>query len=165
MELIVAIARNGVIGKNNTIPWHVPEDLIRFKHMTMGNIIVMGRKTFESFPNGPLKNRMHVVLTRKPIQSTIPNVVFISVDKLRETVEPYKHTKKIFVIGGKEIYDLLFDYCDIFHITLVDTYPEGNIVFSHNVDYFIENYMLGYSSEWFLSKTSVLYKYYTFYKK
>jgi dihydrofolate reductase len=165
MELIVAIAKNGVIGIDNTIPWHIPEDLIRFKHMTMNNVIVMGRTTYESLPKGPLKDRIHIVLTRTPAPSTIPNVFFITADKLRETLEPYKHSKKIFVIGGREIYDLLFDYCDTFHITLVDTCPKGNVVFSYDIDYFMENFLLGYSSTWFLSKTSTLYKYYTFYRK
>jgi dihydrofolate reductase len=131
----------------------------------MGNIIIMGRMTFESLPDGPLKDRLHIVLTRTPVVSSFANVIFIDADKLRETLEPYKTTKKIFVIGGREIYDLLFDYCDIFHITVVDMEPEGDVAFSYDLDYLLKHYMTLYSSEWFVSKKGVSYKYFTFYRK
>ena len=65
MYLIVAFNKQNVIGFNNTIPWYIPEDLQNFKRLTNNHIIVMGRKTFESFPNGPLKNRIHVVITNQ----------------------------------------------------------------------------------------------------
>lgn len=165
MELIVAFAKNGIIGNDGNIPWEVPEDLIRFRHMTRGNVIVMGRKTFESFPNGPLKDRIHIVLTRTPEISSIPNVFFTNTDNLREILEPYKATKKIFVIGGKDIYDLLIHYCEAIHITLVDMEPAGDTVFSYDIDYFVKNYILFYSSNLFESKKDgVSYKYFTFYK-
>ena len=171
MELIVAFAKNNIIGNNDKIPWHIPEDLIRFRHMTQNNVIVMGRKTFESFPNGPLKDRIHIVLTRTPTSpttttTTYPNVFFVNTENLREAIEPYKDSKKIFVIGGREIYDLLIDYCDIIHITLVDLEPEGDVVFSYTLDYFVKNYSLFYESERFVSKKDGMkYKYFTFYKK
>ena len=63
-ELIVAMSKNGVIGNNNKLPWYIPEDLVNFSELTKGHIIIMGRKTFESLPNGPLKNRLNVVLSR-----------------------------------------------------------------------------------------------------
>jgi len=166
MELVVAFAKNGIIGNDNKIPWNIPEDLIRFKHMTYGHVIVMGRTTFESLPNGPLKNRTHIVLTRNPKPSNIPDVVFVNTDNLRKTLEKYQKTKKIFLIGGREIYDLLFDYCEIFHITLVNAEPEGNVVFSYGLDYFFKTYTTLYSTDWFDSKNNGMqYKYYTFYKK
>jgi dihydrofolate reductase len=169
MELIVAFAKNNIIGNNDKIPWHIPEDLIRFRHMTLGQVIVMGRKTFESFPNGPLKDRIHIVLTRTPTSPSglaSPNVFFVNAENLKETIEPYKDSKKIFVIGGREIYDLLLDYCDIIHITLVDLEPEGDVVFSYTLDYFVKNYSLFYESNLFTSKKDgVKYKYFTFYKK
>ncbi len=164
MELIVALGKNGVIGNDNKLPWNIPEDLIRFKHMTIGNVLIMGRKTFESFPNGPLKNRIHVVLTKSPMYSNNPDVIFTTADKLRELIEPYSKTRKIFVIGGAEIYDLLFSYCDVFHITLVDSISEGDAKFPYTMDYFMHNYFTFYSSEWFISKTGTSYKYYTFFK-
>jgi dihydrofolate reductase len=168
MELIVAFAKNNIIGNNDKIPWHIPEDLIRFRHMTLGQVIVMGRKTFESFPNGPLKDRIHIVLTRTPEKMTgptYPNVFFVNTENLRETLESYTKTKKIFVIGGKEIYDLLIDYCEIIHITLVELEPAGDVVFLYDIDYFKKNYGLFYESNVFESKKNgVLYRYYTFYK-
>ena len=169
MELIVAFAKNGVIGNNNQIPWHIPEDLIRFKHMTQNNVIIMGKKTYESFTNGPLKDRIHIVLTRTPSEiSALPNVFFVNMENLLETIEPYVNTKKIFVIGGKEIYDQLIELCAIVHITLVDMEPEpeGDTKFSYSLHYFIENYTLFYESEKLISKKhNVQYTYYTFHKK
>ena len=169
MELIVAFAKNGVIGNNNQIPWHIPEDLIRFRHMTQNNVIIMGRKTFESFPNGPLKDRVHIVLSRNPCENSgFPNVFFVNMENLKETVEPYGKTKKIFVIGGKEIYDQLIELCAIVHITLVDMEPEpeGDTQFSYSLHYFMENYTLVYESDAYISKKNrTKYVYYTFNKK
>jgi dihydrofolate reductase len=166
MELIVAFAKNGVIGNNNQIPWHIPEDLTRFKHMTQNNVIIMGRKTFESFPNGPLNDRIHIVLTRTTNEiSVLPNVFFVNMENLKETVEPYGKTKKIFVIGGKEIYDQLIELCPTVHITLVDMEPEGDTRFSYSLHYFIENYTLVYESDAYISKKNkTKYVYYTFEK-
>ena len=62
-ELVVAMDVDGCIGSNNTIPWSLPEDLKHFKELTENNIVIMGRKTFESLPNGPLKNRMNIVIS------------------------------------------------------------------------------------------------------
>jgi dihydrofolate reductase len=64
MELITALDIDGIIGLDNNLPWHVPEDLAFFKNMTQGHVVIMGRKTFESLPNGPLKNRINIVITR-----------------------------------------------------------------------------------------------------
>ena len=63
-ELLVAMSENGVIGNENRIPWHIPEDLIRFKEVTKNSIVIMGRKTFNSLPIGPLKNRINIVLSK-----------------------------------------------------------------------------------------------------
>ena len=167
MELIVAFAKNGIIGNNNQIPWYISEDLIRFRDITRDNVIVMGRKTFESFQNGPLKDRIHIVLTRKPEISTYCNVFFVNTENLQETIEHYVKagSKKIFVIGGKEIYDLLIELCETVHITLVDMDPLGDVVFSYDLHYFLENYTLVYESEQFVSKKhSIKYTYYTFNK-
>jgi dihydrofolate reductase len=166
MELIVAFAKNNIIGNNGNIPWHIPEDLIRFKQMTMDNVIVMGRKTFESLPKKPLTDRIHIVLTRTPEISTFPNVFFVNAENLKDLVESYAGSKKVFVIGGREIYDLLIHYCEIIHITLVDLEPDGDVVFSYNLDYFVKKYRLFYESNLFSSKNDgVKYKYFTFYKK
>ena len=162
MELIVAFAENNVIGNNNTIPWHIPEDLMRFKHMTENNVIVMGRKTFESFPNGPLKNRTHIVLTNQKDNPTISNVFFTNEENLDKILEPFSG-KKIFVIGGKEIYTMLIKRCETIHITLVDGEHEGNVIFPYDLHYFAKNYKLFQVSDVFVSKKNALkYQYFTF---
>ena len=65
-EMVVAVDTNGCIGKANSIPWHLPEDLKHFKELTLNQIVIMGRRTFESLPNGPLKNRLNIVISSQP---------------------------------------------------------------------------------------------------
>ena len=86
-ELIVAFNKKNVIGNNNTIPWYVPEDLLYFKNITKDNIIIMGRKTFDSLPNGPLKNRIHIVITNQTLRNT-DQVFYI---KFEDSFEFVKH--------------------------------------------------------------------------
>jgi dihydrofolate reductase len=117
-ELIVAVTHRGVIGKNNKIPWYIPEDLKHFKKITLNSIVVMGRKTFESLPNGPLPNRMNIVLTRTPNNANnIDNLIFTNIDNLFTIIKQYHN--RVFVIGGSEIYLLLLSYCKVIHMTLV----------------------------------------------
>jgi dihydrofolate reductase len=130
-ELIVALNKYGIIGINNKIPWHIPEDLMRFKKMTEQHIVVMGRKTFESLPplNRPLKNRINIVLTSTPekyenIKSD--NLLFSNAEKVFKII----HTaavpeKKVFIIGGSDIYKLFLNYCSTLHITHV--YPNTEL--------------------------------------
>jgi dihydrofolate reductase len=123
-ELIVAVNKESIIGVNNKIPWHIPEDLIRFKKMTENNIIVMGRKTYESLPetNRPLKNRLNIVLTATPekYQMMHPaNLIFTTMKEVFAIIKAHDKNKKVFIIGGSEIYDLFIDYCSIIHVTRV----------------------------------------------
>ena len=76
-ELIVAFNKNNVIGINNTIPWYVPEDFNQFSKTTKDHIVVMGRKTFESLPNGPLKNRINVAITNKKTETDNQELFFL----------------------------------------------------------------------------------------
>jgi len=98
----------------------VREDMRHFRKITAGNIVIMGRKTFESLPNGPLPNRIHVVLTRRTISPEIPNVYFTSLEKVDTTIYDILLTypnKKVFVCGGEEIYRALLPSCDRLYIT------------------------------------------------
>lgn len=133
-ELIVASDKNGVIGNNNTIPWHIPEDLKHFRQLTINNIVVMGRKTFESLPNGPLKDRINIVITQNPHQyKNTDSVIFSNMDNVFDIIKHNNNTnKKVFIIGGSEIYNLFINYCSIIHLTQVDTESQGNIIF--NID-------------------------------
>lgn len=119
-ELIVASDKNGVIGYNNTIPWYIPEDLKRFRQLTLHNIVVMGRKTFESLPNGPLKDRINIVITQNPHQyKNTDSVIYANMDNVFDIIKHNSANKKVFIIGGSKIYNLFFNYCSIIHLTLV----------------------------------------------
>lgn len=123
--MIVATNKQGIIGINNSIPWYIPEDLQYFKKITENHIIVMGRKTFESLPN-VLKNRIHLILTKNSSFNDnynnqenifVCNSITDANKLLNELIE--KTGKKVFIIGGSEIYKLFYDYCKVFHITQV----------------------------------------------
>lgn len=126
--LIAAVANNGVIGKENDLVWRIPTDFKRFKALTSGNYILMGRKTFESLGK-PLPNRTHLVITRNPNYS-VPegHHVFASVE------DAFIYCNKIgvddlYVIGGGEIYKQTISMADELVITEVDASPEGDAFF------------------------------------
>jgi dihydrofolate reductase len=130
--LIVAVAENGVIGAGGAIPWRLKSDMQRLKAMTMGKPIVMGRKTFASFPRRPLPNRTNIIITRDATFRAAGAVVTTSfaaaqavahADALRRSVA------EIAVIGGAEIYAQSMDIADRLEITEVHARPEGDTLF------------------------------------
>jgi dihydrofolate reductase len=135
-EIIVAMSKNRVIGHNHKMPWNIPEDLQFFKHITMNSIIVMGRKTFDSLPNGPLLNRFHIVITRTPyLYTNQDNVKYCTYDDIIGQIEQYRTLhQKVFIIGGAEIYKLFLNSCAAIHITLVDGTFIGDTYFPYTVD-------------------------------
>jgi dihydrofolate reductase len=151
MNLIVAFNQHNVIGKDNTIPWYIPEDLKRFKQITNGHILVMGRKTFDSLPNGPLTNRIHIVITN---QSELYNknseyVYYINYETSFSLIKNLqeKTQKEVFVIGGSTVYKQYFEYCTKFYITYVNNKIEGSVYFPYNIDYFQNSYeQIGHQS-------------------
>ena len=109
--ILVAVSPEGIIGKDNTIPWHYSADLKRFKRLTTGNTIIMGRKTWESLPKKPLPNRRNIVITR----SSIENIeCFNSIDDALQTCEG-----DIWFIGGAGIYQEAMQKADLIDMTLV----------------------------------------------
>lgn len=146
MRLIVAFNHNNVIGNNNKIPWYIPEDLKLFQKITKNHIIVMGRKTFESLPNGPLKNRINVVITNQTglydkCHETLIYTNFENSFALLETLQ--KETQKeVFIIGGNTIYKQYFEYCTKFHISFINNTQSGDTTFPHNIQYFQDYYTL-----------------------
>lgn len=119
MNLIVAVDRNWAIGKNNQLIWHIPADMKFFRETTKNNIVIMGRKTLESFPQGqPLANRVNIVITRNPSYKVKGAVVVHSVEEAVE--EAKKYEGEIFVIGGESIYRAMLPYCDTAYITKID---------------------------------------------
>ena len=123
MKLIVAVDNEWNIGYKNDLLFHIPEDMKFFRQTTLDKVVVMGRKTLESFPDSkPLKNRVNIVLSRSDI--SVDGAVFVkSVNELLETLKQY-NTDDVYVIGGAEIYSLLLPYCDTALITRIDTVAE-----------------------------------------
>lgn len=166
LELIVAASKNGIIGDKNNIPWHIPEDLQHFKKITQNSIIIMGRKTYESLPNGPLPNRLNIVLTRTPETNDNENVIFTNIDNLFTNIIKHKTEKqKVFVIGGCEIYSLLIRYCVLLHITIIYDDVKGDCMFPISGEYIQSYYNLIDKSEIFVSSVNnTKYQYMTYCK-
>jgi dihydrofolate reductase len=123
ISLILARADNGVIGNDGEIPWHIPADLRRFKQITMGAPMIMGRKTFESLP-GLLPGRRHIVITRNPdFEEDGAEVVHSVTDALRSANAPH-----VWIIGGAEIYRLFLPHADRIELTKVHLSPGGDTV-------------------------------------
>jgi dihydrofolate reductase len=122
-KALAAMSLNRVIGKNNSIPWHVPEDLAFFKAMTMGHILVMGRKTYESIGR-PLPGRETIVLTR----GSLPQVRTIShLDELESLqLDP---GKDIFIAGGAQVYKATLHLCSDLYLTHINTIVEEGDTF------------------------------------
>ena len=120
MNLIVNADKNWGIGKNNELLVHIPNDMKMFRQMTTGKVVVMGRKTLESFPNGlPLKNRVNIVLTKNQNYQVKGAIIVHSVEEVLEELKKYD-SEDIYVIGGETIYRQLLDECDVAHITKID---------------------------------------------
>ena len=120
MNCIVAVDKNWAIGKNNDLLVKIPMDQKFFRETTTGKVVVMGRKTLESFPNGlPLKNRTNIVLTHNPKFSVKDAIVVHSLEELEEELKKYK-SEDIYVIGGEKIYAQLLDQCDVAHVTKIN---------------------------------------------
>jgi len=115
--ILVAVSPEGIIGKDNTIPWHYSADLKRFKRLTTGNTIIMGRKTWESLPIKPLPNRRNIVITRSSIKDI---ECFQSIDDALQTCEG-----DVWFIGGAGIYQEAMQKADIIDMTLVPDSVSG----------------------------------------
>ena len=120
MKLIAAADKNWAIGKDGELLVRISEDMKNFSAMTTGNVIVMGRKTLESFPGGkPLPNRVNIVLRHKKDYNGKGAIVVHSEEELWEELSKYD-TESIFVTGGESIYHMLLPYCDTAYITRLD---------------------------------------------
>ena len=114
--LIAATSKNNALGKDNKIIWHLPDDFKRFKELTSGHHIIMGRKTFESFPK-PLPNRTHVVITRQKNYNPDGCIV---VNSIEEAFEICPKNEDVFLIGGAEIYKLGLPFVDKIELTYIN---------------------------------------------
>nr|AIA16587.1 Dihydrofolate reductase [uncultured bacterium] len=128
IAFVVAVARNGVIGRKGDLPWRISSDLKRFKQITMGKPVIMGRKTWESLPRRPLAGRLNIVITRHREYSAPGAVVVASVDAALAEARQ-ERPEEICVIGGSEIFRAFLPMADRLYLTEVDLEPEGDAVF------------------------------------
>jgi dihydrofolate reductase len=126
ISIIVAIARNLAIGKDNDLLWHIPEDLKRFKKLTTGHTIIMGKRTFESLPVRPLPNRRSIVITDVPGEVIPGCVMAYSIDEAVSLCEPDKEN---FIIGGGSVYRQFMHLADRLYLTIVDKDFEADIFY------------------------------------
>ena len=144
MNLIAAVDENWAIGKNNQLLVSIPADMKFFRTTTTGKVVVMGRKTLESFPNGlPLKNRTNIVLIHDKSYKVKDAIIVYSMDELWEELKKYD-SDDIYVIGGESIYRQLVDACDVAHITKID--------FAYDADAYFPN--LDEKTDWELTADS-----------
>lgn len=124
--LVAAAAENNALGKDNIMLWHLPDDFKHFKNLTSNHYIIMGRKTFESFPK-PLPNRTHIIITRQADYKAPDGCVVVT--SLEEALAIVKEQAEVFVIGGGEIYKLALPYADRIELTRVHTTLEADAFF------------------------------------
>ncbi len=115
LAMIVAADLNNGIGKNNQMPWHISADLKRFKTLTTGHTIIMGRKTWESLPKKPLPNRKNVILTRNPKYTAEGAEIYTDPNQLKKSL----NGTRAFIIGGAEIYKQFYDDADTLYLTRI----------------------------------------------
>ncbi len=129
MNMIVAVDNNWAIGNKNELLVSIPADMKFFRQETTGNVVVMGRKTLDSFPGGmPLKNRTNIVLTGNRNYSVKDAIVVHDLDELLEELKKYP-SESVYVIGGGSIYRQLLPYCDVCHVTKIDHTYEADTYF------------------------------------
>ncbi len=125
LTLIVAMSENRVIGRDGGLPWHLPDDLKRFKRLTTGHTVVMGRRTYESIGR-PLPNRENIILTRQPGYTVEGATVLPS---LEAALANLTDREQVFIIGGGEIYRQALPLADRIELTLIHQHIEGDTTF------------------------------------
>jgi len=126
IAMIVAVAKGGVIGADNDIPWYCPADLQHFKRTTMGAPVVMGRKTYESLKIQPLPGRRNIIISRNPEYQAAGCDVFSSIEAV---IEQLAAVDKIFIIGGAELYKQMLPKAQELYVTQVDVTVAGDRYF------------------------------------
>ena len=146
MNLIVAVDKNWAIGNGNKLLVSIPQDMKFFRETTMNKVVVMGRKTLESFPGGqPLKKRTNIVLTRDKHYDVKDAVVVHSIEELLEELKKYNE-EDIYIIGGETIYRQMLPYCKLAHVTKINHGYEADTYFP-NLDEMAEWEVTGVSDE------------------
>lgn len=129
MNLIVAVDSNWAIGNKDALLVRIPNDHKHFREETTGKVVVLGRKTLQTFPQGlPLKNRTNIVLSRDKNFTVKDATVVRSVEELLEELKQYNEDE-IYIIGGESIYRQMLPYCDVAHVTKIDHAYEADTYF------------------------------------
>ena len=129
MNLIVAVDENWAIGYKNDLLIRIPADMKMFRQETTGKVVVLGRKTLETFPNGqPLKNRTNIILTTKKDYEVKDAIVVQSIEELLEELKNYP-SEDIYIIGGETVYRQMLPYCNVAHVTRIDRKYEADAFF------------------------------------
>jgi dihydrofolate reductase len=128
IALVVAVSRNGVIGRDGGLPWHLPSDLKRFKAVTMGKPIIMGRKTWDSLPRKPLPGRVNIVITRQS-RFKAEGATTVATAAAALDAAAASGATECCVIGGGEIYRVFLPMADRVYLTVVDVTVAGDTVF------------------------------------
>ena len=131
ISIIVAIAQNNAIGKDNKLLWHISNDLKRFKKITKGHQVIMGKKTYESLPNGPLPNRKNIVISDDKNDKFEGCITVYSID---EALDLCNETEESFIIGGASIYKQFLPFANKFYLTRVYKDFEADTFFEVNFD-------------------------------
>ena len=144
MNMIVAVDSNWAIGHKGKLLVSIPEDMQFFRRETTGKVVVMGRKTLESFPNGlPLKNRVNVVITKDEEYNVKDAIICHSIEEALEVLKQY-NDEDIYVIGGESVYRQFLPYCSVAHVTKIN--------YSYDADTYFPN--LDEMDEWTIEESS-----------
>ncbi len=144
MKLIVAVDANWGIGCKNELLVRIPSDQRFFRETTTGNVVVMGRKTLESFPGGkPLKDRVNIVLTKEKRDSAYGEIIVHGIEEAMEEIKKYPEDS-IYIIGGETIYRQFLPYCDVAYVTKIEHAYEADAHFPN----------LDEDAEWTLAEES-----------
>jgi dihydrofolate reductase len=142
ISIIVAIGKNREMGKNGKIPWHISEDFKRFKQITLGHPVIMGRKTWESLPVKPLPNRFNIVITRdpefKPAGAIVCNSIENAIKKAQEMLKQVQYDMKkeeIFIIGGGQVFGQAMPLVNKLYLTIIDRNFDADIFFPDYSDF------------------------------
>lgn len=156
IHIIVAIDDNGGIGKDGKLLFHNKEDMKQFREKTMGHAVVMGRKTFDSLPGGPLEGRTNIVLTEKDI----PDCVCMK--NLKDLIEYIKSCDEanVFIIGGASVYNQFLEYTDIIHLTRFHTTKEADTFLPYSK--LVEGFDLFYKSDLHKDEEGIKYEFETY---
>ncbi|MDL2258276.1 dihydrofolate reductase [Eubacteriales bacterium OttesenSCG-928-K08] len=162
LELIVAVDRHWGIGQKNSLQFHIREDMQRFKKMTIGQVVVLGRNTLDTFPKkAPLQGRQNIILTKNPAFAAQDAIILHSIKELGALLRlPAYSEKKVFVIGGAQVYSQLLPYCTLAHVTHVCARRPADAKFPRLTR--LENWSRAACPDWQQTEDGLRYMYVTY---